>query len=658
MRLTALTIIAASSISWASAQEYFWFDDGGTILPEEGTVDALSTIVIDYSGCQGTAEGLNPANGIGKGWITSDNGNYNVSWDDNYTKHQLTLTIEGGPIVKQGDYKLTIPEGSLNVYGNSKLVNDQISYWYTVNGSKDTGAPTALTLVSSYPAEGETISLPVETLTMTFDQDITVSQSMFEPAGIITNLTSGGYIQLKMQTEGPVLKITKNQSYSSSDFMAGQSYRLDIYAGHVKSAADSKVTLPNTSISFKIAASESTNPLQVMAQIPAAGQNIRSAGSVKFNKSLTAVDSTKVSLANEKGHRVPLSFVGRDQESPMSLIFNIAEGTQLQPNTTYTLHLKAGAVKAGQFENDEGDVAYWCIPVSTFALNNDDPGETSVPEFSQMTVSADVEELTLAGQVSDIKVTGVMENAAHVYSVAKTCTVKGNQAVIEFEPVTVAMLEAGGALNNSVKVVMPQGMFVNSMGNESRAFNGIVYVIEEKEIGAQQWIFKPASGSTVEQLGTVSYAEEEDGTKVASYSIDFHVRGENVYANIKDASSIKLLDYNTGVTVRTFNKYDITTTGINTFNLRLGDTSITEQGHYELIIPKESVNLHSDESMRTKAKHPLEDVSADWIVGQESGIEQVEADAKRVMSVDLMGRRIGQQSLQGLKIENGRIMMH
>lgn len=636
--IVALAALALAGTGVATAQNYFWFDDGGTISPDEGTtLSELNQIVINYTGCQGTQEGLNPAIGEGKGWILGPDGSYDVRFADDYQNHQLMLTVSNGPIVKAGSYKLTIPEGAFNVYNNSNLICDAVSYFWTVDGTKDMGEAEKLTLVSSTPADGETVSMPFSAITLTFDRDITFTHSAFNAGGIITNLTTGGYIQLKPQIEGNVLTLTKG-NYSSSDFMAGQEYMLELYADRVKAASDPSVTLPATTISFKIASEEVGEKLQVIAQIPAAGENIRTAGSVTFNRNLTAVDKSKVSLRNEKGHVVALSTVGRDGEAPAALIFNIDQNAKLQANTTYKLHLEAGAVTAGKLTNEEMDAAYWCIPVMTFPFADVMPNGKAVPVFSQMIVEADVDELIMVGNVSDIKVTGVSENQTYTYSVATACQVDGHQLTLDFDPVTPAMLAEGGALYHSVKVVIPEGTFTNSEGNVNRTFNSIVYVIEQKEVGEQTWTFTPASGTTVAKLGNVTYSEDEDGTRIANYSIEMSVSGENVYANIKDASGIKLLDYNTGATVLTFGRYDITRVG-NDFSLFIGNQPVTANGHYELVIPADAIDLYGDEDRLTEPIHPAEDVTADWVVADPDGIEEITLSIQ-APRYDLQGRRI------------------
>lgn len=631
--------MATSAVS-GSAQEYFWFDDGGTITPAEGTVDEIDKIVIDYSGCAGTDEGLNIGTGKGTNWITSNSGNYSVTLADDYTNHKLTLTVANGPIVKAGDYKLTIPEGAMNVYGNASLINDAVSYYWTVSGVNDVETPV-VKLVSSYPAADEVLQLPIDTLWLTFDQDVTVTHSTFDAAGRITNLTSGGFIQLNMKADGNVIWMTKG-SYSSSEFYAGQQYQLDLYANHIKSAHDPSISLPETAITFSIAKADSTAGLMVMTQLPAAGENIHNAGSITFNKALTAVDKSKVTLVNEQGVVAELSSVGRDSESPRSLIFNIDPNAQLMGGTTYKLHLEAGAVWAGEETNEEMDAGYWCIPKGMFTFASD-LENASVPEFGSMTLTAiDAKGLWLSGDSKNIKVTGVSANEDYVYAELADIAFEGQEQVdmltLSFDKmITPELLAEGGALYNSVKVVIPQGTFCDDLGRENKQCEVIVYVVEEKEMGEQTWTFNPASGSTIESLGFRRSAEDEGGVTYY-YEISFAVSGENVYAHIPDGSVISLVNVGDGSVTRTFNRYDVLGYN-NQFTLSLGDEPVTADGVYKLTIPAEAIYLHSDAAFRTNAIHPDEDVVAVWTIGAEAGIECLKADTRTNGPIyDLMGR--------------------
>lgn len=655
LHLAALAVFTLMSAVTASAQTYFWFDDGGVITPEDGaTVSELNQLVIDYKGVAGTAEGLNPYNGIGQGWITSDNGIYNVKFMDDYSNHKLTLTVEGNPIVKAGDYKLTIPEGIFNVYGNTGLINDAVSYWYTVDGSKDLGGPECVELVSSYPADGEVIEMPVEALTLTFDQDVTVSHSAFDAAGRITNLTTGGYIQLNFATQGNVVTLTRG-AYSSSDFMPGQSYELEIYAGHIKSADNPAVTFGKKTINFSIKVSDDADAIQVMAQIPAAGENIHNAGSVTFNKNVTKVNKEKIKLVNENGHVAPLSSVGRDGEASKNLIFNIAEDTQLQGGTTYKLHLEAGAVEFGQQSNEEMDAAYWCIPVEKFALTSDMANST-VSHFQEFTFTSNVGELIVLSTNETIKVTGVSENASYIYAdLLGIQIVNGTSVTATFDrDITPALLTEGGALYNSVKVVIPEGYFKDNSGRINRHTEFIIYVIAQEEVGTAIWTFNPADGSIVDKIGKPFRAENEDGTYTTTYSISFRVSGNNVYARIPDGSKLYIRNKVDNSIVRTFNRYDVMGWN-NEFELEIGEEAITEDGIYQLVIPADAVYLYSDAECRTEPVHPEVDVTATWYIGESTSLDAVSNEVAQTCCYDLMGRKLNHAA--GICIVGGKLII-
>ena len=660
MKASKLFISAFAAFSLmsatASAQDYFWFDDGGVITPEDGaTVSELSQFVINYTGVAGTADGLNPYNGVGEGWITSDNGTYNVKFMDDYNNHKLTITVDGNPIVKAGDYKLTIPEGKFNVYGNASLINDAVSYWYTVDGSKDLGGPESVELVSSYPADGQVLEMPVEALTLTFDQDVTVSHSSFDAAGRITNLTSGGYIQLNFKAEGNVVTLTKGL-YSSSDFMAGQSYELEIYADHIKSAANPAVTFGKTTIAFSIKAEGDADAIKVMAQIPAAGENIHNAGSVTFNKNVTKVNKDKVSLVNEYGHVAPLSSVGRDGEASKNIIFNIAPDTYLQGGTTYKLHLEAGAVEFGTETNEEMDAAYWCIPVEKFALISEMANST-VAHFQEFSFVGDVFSMNLQfDKIDEIKVTGVAENASYTYAEQSSIGLTdGNHVTVVFDrDITPALLAEGGALYNSVKVVLPEGLFTDNDGRISRHTEFIVYVIAQEEVGEATWTFNPEDGAQVESIGIPFRAENEDGSYTTTYSISFSVSGDHVYARIPDGSKLYIKNLMDGSMVRTFSRYDVMGWN-NQFELEIGEEAITTDGIYQLVIPADAVYLYADAGCQTEPIHPEEDVTATWYIGEVTSLDAMRQPAQATRCYDLMGRQL--QHATGLCIEGGKLII-
>lgn len=648
--LRAIVLVAALSATSLSAQDYFWFDDGGIISPAEGTVDQLDLITIDYSACAGTDEGLNIGNGKGQDWIVSDAGTYSVTFTDDYQHHVLELRVVNGPIVKAGDYKLSIPEGAFNVYGNASLINDAVSYRWTVSGTNDVETPT-LHLIDSYPAEGEALQLPVEALTLTFDQDVALSHSTFDAAGRISNLTSGGYIQLDIKAEGNVLRLSRGM-YSSSDFYAGQQYELQLFAGHIFAAADPSLSLPETIIAFSVAGADDTEGLKVMTQIPTAGANIHNAGSITFNMPLTDVDASLVSLVNDLGHQAPLSYVGRDMESPRSLIFNIAPDTQLQPGTTYRLHLEAGAVTADTYTNEAMDAAYWCIPQPLFTFTSA-LADATVPCFDSVTLTAEaVEGIRLAGEEAAIRVTGVSSNAGYVYAeLASLAIGEGSESdvvTLRFDrTITPELLEQGGAIYNSVKVVVPEGTFADADGRLNGTYEFVVYVIEPKEMGPQTWTFKPADGAEVDRLGSPWYGEEEDGTSCTYYNISFEVSGENVYARIPDGSLLTLRNTLDGKVEREFGRNDVIGRD-NRFSLELGVDPVTADGVYQLVIPAEAIYLYSDPDFRTEPIHPEADVTATWTVGHpELSLDALrpEADALRP-AFDLLGRPVKAGSTQ------------
>ena len=647
---------AAEPIIARHADNRFYLDTDASIAPAELRVDQLDEFVIDYSRCPGTEEGLNPANGKGTGWIICpDNSRRDVTFTDDYRAHQLRIKVDGDPIVQAGNYRLHIPQGVLNVYGSQNIVNEEATFLYIVSGANDRGEDGQLHLLSSYPAQGATVELPLNAITLNFDRDVTMRHSAFDAAGRITNLTSGGYIQLSVQVEGPMVTITRG-NFSSTDFIEGQQYELEIYEGRIKAADDPTIVFPALTLGFSIAKDEDAQEaLKVVAQIPAAGQNIRNAGSITFNRDITAVDASKVKLVNENGHEAKLSTVGRDGEAPRSLIFNIDPSEHLQGNTTYHLMLEAGAVMAGQVACQAMDAAYWCIPIERFSFTSEQANR-AVPTFQSIVLSTDAAGITGTDLCHDIRITGVATNQDHVYAQLADCRISGQDITLEFDRLlTPEILAEGEALNNSVKVVIPEGAFTDADKRVNRQTEMIIYILEAKEIGPQTWTFNPASGQKVKQLGKAFVGTDADDKPLTTYSISFTVSGENVYARIPDASPLYIVELQSGQRVHSFQRNDITGTR-NSFSLELGDQAITADGIYQLVIPADAILLYSDANQLTEPIHPDADVTATWTIGDAAAIQHVASDAVTAApAYDLWGRPT---SGQGLRIQHRRIVVY
>lgn len=645
---------ASAPIIARGAADRFYFDSDATVTPSSVTIDQLDQVIIDYSHCAGTDEGLNPASGKGTGWITCPDGTRrDVTFSDDYRMHRLTIKVTGDPIVRAGSYYLHIPQGVFNVYGNAQLQNEEATFLYIVSGANDRGDDGELHLLESYPAQDQAVSLPLEAITLTFDRDIAVRHSAFDAAGRITNLTEGGYIQLSMKTDGPVLSITRG-TYSSTDFIEGQQYQLELYADRIRSAADETVTFPAMTLTFSIAkADDDEQLLKVVSQIPAAGENIRNAGNITFNHNITAVDKDKVRLVNEHGHEARLSTVGRDTQAPRALIFNIDSDEHLQASTTYRLHLEAGAVSAGSLTNEEMDAAYWCIPVEHFAFTSD-LANRAVPSFQTIVLDSDADGISRNGQGEGICVTGVSTNQDHVYALLADCGIDGQQVTLTFDRLlTPEVLAEGDAIYNSVKVVIPEGTFIDAEHRINRHTEMIIYIFETGEIGSQTWTFYPANGTQVKQLGKAVIGTDADDNPVTTYSLSFEVSGENVHVRIPDGSLLSIRDITTGDVVRTFLRNDIIGSR-NSFSLDLGAEPITEDGYYQLVIPADAIFIHSDPNYLTQAIHPDADVTAHWTVGEPAGIEAIVTDhVITAPAYDLMGRP---SRRQGLRIQGGRLI--
>lgn len=647
---------ASAPIIASNADNRFYLDAGSIVTPAEVCIDQLDQVVIDYTQCPGTDEGLNPASGKGTGWLLCPDGSTrDVTYSDDYRSHRLTIKVTGDPAVKAGEYRLHVPQGVFNVYGNAQMVNEEATFYYYVTGKNDRGDDGELHLLNSYPEPFQSVELPLSAITLTFDRDITVRHSIFDAAGRITNLSEGGYIQLAMNTEGPVLTITRG-TYSSSDFIEGQRYQLEIFEGRIKSADDETVVFPAFTLDFSIVKTSDDNSLHVVAQIPATGESIRNAGSVTFNRNITKVDPEKVTLVNENGHHALLSSVGRDSQASRAMIFNIDSSTKLEANTTYHLMLEAGAVSSGNLTCEALDAAYWCIPIEHFSF--DCPLQNhAVPSLQSLVLTTEAEGISRNPEVEGICITGVSTNQDHVYAQLADYQIDGQDLTLHFDRLlTPEVLAEGQAIYNSVKVIIPEGAFIDDSGCINRQTEMIIYIIEAEEIGEQTWTFNPASGSNVERLGYAFTTVDANDNPIVSYSISFEVTGQNVYVRIPDGTLLYIIEQTSGQIVRTFERYGVSGVS-NRFTLDLGTEPITADGYYQLVMPAEAIYIYGDANYLTEPIHPDADVTALWIVGNPEGIEAVHPDADDATSaIDLMGRKVA--GAHGLRIKHNSIIFN
>ncbi len=392
-------------------------------------------------------------------------------------------------------------------------------------------------------------------------------------------------------------------------------------------------------------AGKEVDPIKVILYSPTDGN--RKSGTLnnitaEFSPSITNIlDKSLVVLKNENGHQLALSTVSLDSENLNgALNVNVHEDARGEEGTTYSLHILPGAIECGGAANEKEIVfGKWFTTITPITLTIDPVGNTILEELSTVTVSCEEGEIELAGNASDITITGIMEYQVNTYA---TCTsIKKNadgSSTLTFDKTIkpgfeneVADIKTSQASKKDVKINIPAGTF--KIGNRTNNKSQAIYTIQENIVlGKITWTFDPAAGSTVETLGVGSTVSDEDGTKT-SYSINFTITEENnnLYVRIPDASSIKIYD-EAGKAVKSFEKYDVFGGGNNKFQLDLSTNPLTavgpsaKIGEVTLIIPADAIFYYTDANYSSNPIHPETDIEVTWTLAVVDGISTLKAE--------------------------------
>lgn len=616
--------------------------------PADGaTVDGLSTITLYYPE-DVCGAGLAQANFYAV--LTGDNGyRKELEFVENGECTYQRARVPGG-LTEPGTYTLTIPQDILTAIAGIYDHNKAQTFTWTIAGEEPAPAEELYVVSLTSSAAGGIV--------LTFNDDLMVSHSAFGAKCYtqFDDLDGDAGRNAKPTVNGNVVTLT--QQYCT--FIDGHRYLLVLNPACFTLASNPYVTLSGQN-TFEFVMGEGTEaPSIVATQVtPSNGTRTNIANvTLTFEPGLTAINNKDgISIHNENGHTLPLARVDINKEGGLSAL-NINVNTDIaeyEGGTTYKVYIAPGAIQCGDVTNaDELVFGEWYIKPAPLALVCDPAADTLVESISTVTVcAADGLAFDYVGtEASDICITGVMEDQEILYARATSVVPTADELgyVITFDNVVEPDdIVKAGALYNSVKIVIPAGTFRRGV-SENNAFQAIWTVQEVAELGEVTWTFDPEAGSQVKALGRRVTTSDEDGT-VTSYYIDFTLAGENLYADLSDASAFRILNEATGATVMTFGKYDVFSTGANAFSLELSK-QIVEDGEYTLVIPADAVNYYTDANHYSEPQHPAADIEVTWTVNSLLGIQGIALDAATAPVYDLSGRRAVRPA--GITITSGR----
>lgn len=440
-----------------------------------------------------------------------------------------------------------------------------------------------------------------------------------------------------------------------------------------------------TSFNFVMGDGAAKEPITALLVAPSNGE-IGHLGciAIVFEPTISQiVDPAGFTIVNDRGHHVPVGSVTIDDETSIkSLNVNVDPDFQaLESNTTYSLHIAPGALKCGGIVNEK-ELVYgkWYVRPTPITLESNPPANRQLSTVGSVDVWAtNGESLTLAPDFNpaDITVTGIMEDNATVYASATAITYDATKQAFTItldKRLTPASLVNTSAINSSVKLNIPEGTFLHD-GTPCKGYQALWVLKRTIPVGIVTWSFDPASGSTLEALGTVVPIQNLEGETLDQYVLGFSIEGENAYLGIYDAANIRIVNEDTGATVMTFGRGAVVRQNVNNFALILSH-QIVQDGRYTLIIPAASVNYFSDADQYSEPQHPTADIEATWNVksGTTTGLEEIplsssdssaSSDSSSSSSspdsstiFDLQGRSIKGKIQPGLYIKNGRKVMY
>lgn len=502
-------------------------------------------------------------------------------------------------------------------------------------------------------------------ITLTFSQDVKVKHSIFGTKCYSTFTDSDAVpstLNATPRTKGNVVIL--EAAYCT--FVKGHNITLALNPECFTTIDGETQLTGETTFNFVMGGEASADPIVATLVAPSNGTVTRlGCVGVVFAPTITdIVDPSGFTITNENGHSLPILSVTIDDETSIkSLNVNIdPDCNSYQPSTTYSLHIAPGALKCGSITNDH-ELVYgrWFIRPLPLTLESNPPANRLQPSVSSVEVwASDGREITLAPhlQPSDITVTGIMDDYTTIYAVGKNIAYnaeKQRYTITLDRTISTSAIAGTTAINSSVKLHIPAGAFTSGEA-ESEEYQALWVIKRLQPMGTVTWTFTPAAGSTLDALGTPIMVEALEGETIEQHVIQFRITGENAYLGMNDASSISIVNDDTGNTEMTFHRSDVVSQSVNNYMLLL-DHQILQGGNYRLIIPAACVNYYSDSDHYSAPQHPKSDIEATWHVNGTSPTAVstiLPAADTRPQLYDLQGRRIATPAKAGCYIRNGR----
>lgn len=457
-------------------------------------------------------------------------------------------------------------------------------------------------------------------IALTFSQDVRVTHNVFGTK-CYTEITDkdGTPSSLNATPITQANTVTLTAAYCT--FVNGHRIHLDLNPECFTTLDGTQQLTGTTTFDFVMGDGAAAEPITAVQIAPANGTLTRLGNiAVVFNPAITEIlDPTGVSVTNENGHSLPILSVTIDGETSIhALSVNVdPERATLQGGTTYSLHIAPGALKCGAITNDtELTYGRWYVKPEPLVLVTDPPHQRMVESISEIAVSAENGRKILCTDVNspNLQLTGIMDDQSIVFATVTKIRVPniGPIRLTLDRPISAKTLAEMGATYDFVKLAFPAGLF--SQGSTvNDAFQTVWKIGTPKPVGDVAWNFTPRPGNTLACLGTPLTVETENGNSYDVYTLQFGITGQDAYMTITDAQNIKLVDTNTGRTVKAFDRTTLRQAGTNAFMLVM-DAPITQNGRYSLVIPAASVNLYSDAEHYSAPQHPDANVTATWTV--------------------------------------------
>lgn len=458
-------------------------------------------------------------------------------------------------------------------------------------------------------------------IVLTFSQDVKVSHSVFGTRcynEITDKDGTPSSLNATPTTQGNVVTLTA--AYCT--FVNGHRIHLELNPECFTTLDGATQLTGETAFDFVMGDGAAAEPITAVQIAPSNGTLTRLGNiAVVFDPAISSiVDPTGFTVVNENGHSLPILSVIIDDETSIHAL-NVNVNPELavpQGGTTYSLHIAPGALKCGTLTNEK-ELVYgkWYIKPEPLTLVTNPPHQRMVESISQITIKAENGKMIKCADrnCKDLHITGIMDDKNIVFAnVTKISSdiISSTFTLTLDRTVDAETLAAAGATYDFVKLSVPAGLFYQGSAVND-AFQTVWKIGTAKPVGAVTWSFSPRPGTTVESLGTPLTVEREDAENYDVYTLRFSITGQDAFMTITDAQNIKIVDTNTGATVKTFDRSVLKQEGTNAFMLVM-DAPITQSGRYSLVIPAASVNYYSDAEHYSAPQHPAADVVATWTV--------------------------------------------